>query len=67
VRRGNQRLGGARSMPGRLTTIATAMPKAPGLPVIGPMATSALIDTSEVSAIFWRAATALSAPMKQAE
>ena len=57
----------ALSMPGTVTTITTATPKAPGLPVNGPMETSDLIYTSAGRAIFCLAATAFIAPMKQAE
>jgi len=55
------------SMPGTVIVIATAMPKAPGLPTIGPIETSDLIDTLAGRLIFWRAATAFIAPMKHAE
>ena len=54
-------------MPGTEICIETEIPKAPGLPVIGPIDTSAVMLTSEGSTIFWRAATAFIAPMKQAE
>ena len=54
-------------MPGSLIFIATAMLNAPGLPVIGPKLTEASIETSSVSLTLSRAATAFSAPMKQAE
>src|SRR5262245_11603620 len=57
----------ALSMPGTVMAIATAMPKAPGLPAIGPIETSLLIDTFAGRLIFWRAATAFIAPMKHAE
>ena len=50
-----------------MIAIATAMPNAPGLPAIGPIDTSDLIDTLAGRLIFWRAATAFIAPMKQAE
>jgi hypothetical protein len=53
-------------MPGTLMRISTAMPKAPGLPVIGPIPTEELMLTSPGSASFWRAATAFIAPIKQA-
>ena len=43
------------------------MPNAPGLPVIGPIDTSAVIDTSAGRLIFCSPATAFIAPMKQAE
>ena len=54
-------------MPGTEMAIATATPKAPGLPACGPMETSALIDTSAGKLVLLRAATAFMAPMKQAE
>ena len=57
----------ALSMPGIETAMSTAMPKAPGLPVIAPIDTSAVIDTSAGRLIFCFAATAFIAPMKQAE
>jgi len=53
-----------RSMPGSEIAIATWMPKPVG---IGPMPTSAVIETSEGSGNFCLAATAFSAPMKHAE
>ena len=39
-------------MPGTETAIETAMPKAPGLPVMGPIETSAVIDTSALVVTF---------------
>ena len=57
----------ALSMPGTVTAIATAMLNAPGFPLIGPMDTSALIETSAGSLVFCMPATAFIAPMKQAE
>ena len=52
------------SKPGILIAMATWMPKPP---VMGPMPTSAVIDTSSGSLIFCAPATAFIAPMKQAE
>ncbi len=51
-------------MPGNEIAIATWMPKPVG---IGPMPTSAVIDTSDGSCSFCLAATAFIAPMKHAE
>src|SRR5690606_10709069 len=57
----------SRSRPGPVIRIATSIPKAPALPVSGPIETSASIFGSPASFVFWRAATAFIAPRKQAE
>ena len=51
-------------MPGIETAAATSMAKAPSLSLIGPIATSVVIDTSSGTVILCRPATACIAPMK---